>query len=168
MSHTLALMRWGGQHSHSKGGRQQDIRRRAEGLLLQDVDAAAARFAKEQPEVGLIAAEAFKVKIVEQDSESVTINLSDPSAVPEEEPATAVEEACRRSAPSPYLLSWYPRGRCVRLTMTDAVPADGLIATVVRACKGWAPCNALATSAQCSCWEHWPGNVLLCQCSASG
>ena len=69
------------------------------GLAAQDVDAAAARFAKEQPEVGLIAAEAFKVKIVEQDSESVVINLSDPSAIPEEEPATAVEEACRRSAP---------------------------------------------------------------------
>ena len=68
------------------------------------MDAAAARFAKEQPEVGLIAAEAFKVKIVEQDSESVVINLSDPSAVPEEEPATAVEEACRRLALSPHQL----------------------------------------------------------------
>ena len=97
VSHPLTLMRWGGQHSHSKGGRQQDARHRTEGSPSQDVDAAAARFAKEQPEVGLIAAEAFKVKIVEQDSESVTINLSDASALPEEEPATAVEEACRRS-----------------------------------------------------------------------
>ncbi len=77
---------------------------------MQDVDAAAARFAKVQPEVGLIAAEAFKVKIVEQDSESVTINLSDPNAVPEEEPATAVEEACRRSAISTCFLITLERG----------------------------------------------------------
>ena len=55
--------------------------------------------------MGLIAAEAFKVKIVEQDSESVTINLSDPCAIPEEEPATAVEEACRRSGLCPHPLS---------------------------------------------------------------
>ena len=60
--------------------------------------------------MGLIAAEAFKVKIVEQDSESVTINLSDASALPEEEPATAVEEACRRSALSTCSLGTLERG----------------------------------------------------------
>lgn len=72
-------------------------------MHVQDVDNAAARFTQEQPEVGQITAEAFKVKIIDQGGEAVVIKLSDPSqgAPPcreENAPITAVEEACRRSA----------------------------------------------------------------------
>lgn len=67
------------------------------------MDAAAARFAAEQPEVAQITGEAFKVKIVEQGNEAIVIKLSDPEAgapLQEGAPATAVEEACSRSGPS--------------------------------------------------------------------
>ncbi len=72
-------------------------------LPEQDVEAAAARFAKEHPEAGLITGDAFKVKaMVHGSSEAVTIKLSDAqAAVSQEEPLNAVEEACRRSATTP-------------------------------------------------------------------
>ncbi len=62
------------------------------------MEIAAARFAKEHPEAGLISGDAFKVKAVVQGSgEAVTIKLSDAqAAVSQEEPLNAVEEACRR------------------------------------------------------------------------
>ncbi len=67
------------------------------------MDAAAARFAAEQPEVAQITGEAFKVKIVEEGNEAIVIKLSDPvvgAPLQEGAPATAVEEACSRSVPS--------------------------------------------------------------------
>lgn len=77
-------------------------------FATQDVEAAAARFAKEHPETGLITGDAFKVKaVVHGSSDAVVIKLSDTqAAVSQEEPVNAVEEACRRSATLSGLSAW--------------------------------------------------------------
>ena len=97
--------------------------------------------------MGLIAAEAFKgEKSWSRTASPLQSNLSDPNAVPEEEPATAVEEACRRSAISTCFLITLERGVGAP-HRTDMVPVEGLVGSVVRACEGWALCEALSVSA---------------------
>ena len=86
------------------------------------MEAAAARFAKEHPEAGLITGDAFKVKaVVHGSSEAVVIKLSDAqAAVSQEEPLNAVEEACRRSA-TPSAFPSLVSGRSVAKNLAAAL-----------------------------------------------